>query len=259
MTRTWPGSREGSAASSKGASGLRSFKRLLDARRTTTAIRNLGIGCWNARLRSTVTKTSNSFSASRSSAPFLIVAQPICGTVRVQWPGKSFARRRSMHSSSNSFTSANGSDHLIFGGLEESDHPLTADCRKPFQKIVNRIARLKVIEQCLHRNPSPRKHRSPSQDVPVGSDYLLSHGHSISHGLAIASREEVAWGRGLARPRSCGLAPPICPARASARLRGRVRRDAHHVVFGHLGHDGPHQRGQRVGSIAVAEGQKLAD
>src|ERR1035438_9261209 len=175
MTRTWPGSREGSAASSKGASGLRSFKRLLDARRTTTAIRNLGIGCWNARLRSTVTKKSNSFSANRRSAPFLIVAQPICGTVRVQWPGNSFARRRSMHSSSSSFTSARGSDHLIFGAFEECDHHLAADRGKTFEKVVDRAARFDVVKQRLHGAPRPRKDRSPSQDVPVGSYYLLSH------------------------------------------------------------------------------------
>src|SRR5262249_53164559 len=61
--------------------------------------------CYAASFRSTVTNTSNSFSASSSNSPFLIPLQPCFGTVVTAWPTRSRANRRSTHSSSKIFTS----------------------------------------------------------------------------------------------------------------------------------------------------------
>src|SRR2546422_8932035 len=54
---------EGSRDITFGTKGFRSANRLVCARRTKTAILNLVRFCWKERLRSTVIKTSNSFSA----------------------------------------------------------------------------------------------------------------------------------------------------------------------------------------------------
>lgn len=48
-------------------------------------------------------KSSNSGSARASSAPFLMPAQPISGTVATSWPGNSRFSRRGRHSSRSTF------------------------------------------------------------------------------------------------------------------------------------------------------------
>src|SRR5207249_1916858 len=119
----WPGLHFGRVERIRGTSGKRSSSRLLRARITNTAILNFGMCCWKDRLRSTVRNTSKSFSASASRRPFLIVVQPICGTVLTEWPFNSLTRRRSRHSSRRMFISArDGVEQSILGFLKESNH-----------------------------------------------------------------------------------------------------------------------------------------
>jgi len=66
---------------SVGTSGRKSASRLVRARRMTGTMSKRDRFCCNARLRSTVTKASKTRSAKASNSPFLIVAQPMSGTV----------------------------------------------------------------------------------------------------------------------------------------------------------------------------------
>src|SRR5215218_9921364 len=113
---------EGRRDSTLGASGLRSANRFEYARRTKTAMLNLGKFCWNDRLRSTVIKTSNSFSARASSSPFLMVAHPICGTVLTKCSCSSLANRLSTHSSKRIFTLCHHLDHSFLDLFQKSNH-----------------------------------------------------------------------------------------------------------------------------------------
>ncbi len=72
-----------------------------------------------------------------------------------------------MHSSKNNFTSAGRCDHLFGGSFEERDHSLPIYRGKPFQKLVNRIARFKIVEECLHRHARPRKTWRAPHDVRI--------------------------------------------------------------------------------------------
>jgi hypothetical protein len=57
---------------------------------------------------------------------------------------------------------------------QEGDHLLARDRRKPCEKLVNRIARFKVIQQCLHRNARVGEHRGAAHHVGIaGYDQLL--------------------------------------------------------------------------------------
>ena len=148
-----------------GARGFKSASRFEGAFRTKTAISNLGKFCWKERFRSTVIKTSNSFSASASSSPFLMVAQPICGTVLTKYPCSSFANRRSTHSSKRIFTLCHHFNHLFFGLFQKSDDLFPCNCWKPIEKIIDRFSAFYVIYECLDRDSSSSKDWSTSHNI----------------------------------------------------------------------------------------------
>src|SRR2546421_9464532 len=127
MTSALPFVSEGRMDSTLGASGFRSANRFERDCRTRTAILNLGRFCWKERFRSTVRKTSNSFSARPRSSPFLIVAHPICGTVLTKCSGSSLANRLSTHSSKRSFMLCHHFDHLFFRLFQKGDDLLPTD------------------------------------------------------------------------------------------------------------------------------------
>src|SRR5207244_9604037 len=102
-------------------SRFKSANRFERACRTKTAMLNLGRFRWKERFRSTVRKTSNSFSARTRSSPFLIVAHPICGTVLTKCPGSSLANRLSTHSSKRIFILCHHFDHLFFRPFQKGD------------------------------------------------------------------------------------------------------------------------------------------
>src|SRR3972149_4097128 len=142
--------------------GIKSFSRFVRVRRTRTAISNLGRFCWKVRLRSTVIKTSNSFSALASSSPLSKPAQSISGAVFTSWPEISLASRRSMHSSRRILKV--GKD-LLLCLLQKGYHLLFGNGGKPFEEVRNRVARLHVINQCLDRNTGAAKNGGSSHDV----------------------------------------------------------------------------------------------
>jgi len=70
-------------------------------RKTTTAKGWFWRCCCCGRFLSTVRNTSNwpEAAMSRINRPFLMLAQPACGTVSTSWPGNSRRKRASTHSS----------------------------------------------------------------------------------------------------------------------------------------------------------------
>src|SRR6266566_2609798 len=130
-------------------------------------------------LLSIVSSTSKLFWASVSSAPFLSPAQPISGTDSTVCPGKSRRRRQSRFSSRRILTSRRGQKFLA----KLCQHLLTPHAGKPFEKIVNRIAGLQMIEQALNRHTSADEHHGPTQNPRIGMDHTFTfHGRSLSHG-----------------------------------------------------------------------------
>jgi len=66
-------------------------------------------------------------------------------------------------------------DHALFRFLQESDHMLARHRRKPFEKLIDRFARLQAIEQGLHGNPGPVEHSSASHHVGAARYNRLLH------------------------------------------------------------------------------------
>jgi len=93
-----------SRSSSATASGRMCSSRFVGGRSRIMARVNRVRSCSIAIFRSTVTNTSNTFSASASRSPFLMPAQPFRGTVVTVCPTKSRASLLSTHSSSKIFT-----------------------------------------------------------------------------------------------------------------------------------------------------------
>jgi hypothetical protein len=81
---TCPTFAEGSAARISGTRSFKSASRFVGACNTKTARLNWDKFCWNDKMRSTVMKTSNPFSASFRISPFFKPAQPILGTVSTE-------------------------------------------------------------------------------------------------------------------------------------------------------------------------------
>src|SRR6185503_1758355 len=145
---------EGRMDRTLGARGFRSASRFECACRTRTAMVNLGRFCWKERLRSTVIKTSNSFSARASSSPFLIVAHPICVTVLTKCSGSSLANRLSTHSSKRIFTLCHHLNHSFLGLFQKSNHLIPRNSREAIKKIIDGFSAFDVIYKCLDRHSS---------------------------------------------------------------------------------------------------------
>ena len=156
---------EGRINSTLGASGFRSANRFERDCITKTAISNLGRFCWKERFRSTVRKTSNSFSARARRSPFLIVAHPICGTVLTKCPVSSLANRRSTHSSKRILTLCHHFDHLFLRRFQKRDDLFSAYGWKTFEEIINGFSAFDVIDEGLDRHSRPGKNRSPTHHI----------------------------------------------------------------------------------------------
>jgi hypothetical protein len=126
-------------------------------------------------LLSIVNKTSNSFSAWESNAPFFKPAQPTSGTDLTSCPGRSRCKRQSRFSSGRIFTSGRLQE-FVAGFFQDCDHLFPLYTRKAFQEIIYRISTLKMIEQALHWNPGPYKHRCAAENGWVAvNDRLFFH------------------------------------------------------------------------------------
>ena len=123
--------------------------------------------------------------AIEASCKFLMVAQPICGTVFTKWPGNSLANRRSMHSSRSSFTLRHHLCYLFLGFVQKGDHLLSTDGRETLQKIVDGLSSLDVVYERLDRHSGSRKHRSSPHHVARGRNNLFGHGRMVMKGHRI--------------------------------------------------------------------------
>ncbi len=103
----------------------------------TTALRTDRSSGTSGR-RSEVRNTSNCPSASASSSPFRLLAQPISGTVRASCPVKSPSRRLGRHSSSRIRTG----EESVLGLIERRHGLLAADGRKVVQELAQGVTRL---------------------------------------------------------------------------------------------------------------------
>ena len=113
--------------------------------------------------RSTVTKTSNCFSASVSKSPFLIPAHPICGTVLTSCPAMSRASRRSIHSSRGTFTRRR--PPCDPWPLLKRRQPVPVGPLETRRKIIDGVAALKVVNQSLDRHTGPGKYGRSAHDI----------------------------------------------------------------------------------------------
>src|SRR5437870_5254555 len=87
------------------------------------------------------------------------------------------ARRQSTHSSSRTLTGC--FDQPVLRLLQESDDLPPGHRRESFEKIIDRFARLKVIEQRLHRDSRPVEHGGPTHYVGAAGDDWLFHGDRL--------------------------------------------------------------------------------
>src|SRR5688572_19407685 len=133
-------------------------------------------------LPSIVSNTSKRFSASASSVPFLNPAQPMSGTDSTVWPGKSRRNRQSRFSSRRILTSGRG-QQLLAKLFQHGNHLLPPHAGESFQKIVDRIPGLQVIEKALYRHARADEDRRPAQNLRVGMDDAFTfHGRSLPQG-----------------------------------------------------------------------------
>jgi hypothetical protein len=154
-------------SSSSGASGRMCSSRFVRARIRITGIRNFFSSCCAASFRSTVTNTSNSFSASSSNSPFLIPLQPCFGTVVTAWLTSERAKRAGTHSSR---CSHGAREHAFFSFFEKGDDLVAPNAGKILQKLVNRIAAFEVIDQVLDRHAGAGKARRAAHDFGIDFD-----------------------------------------------------------------------------------------
>lgn len=190
MMVTVPGFISPSAAKRTAPKGWRSAIRFDGACKTATAMENFGRFCWKERLRSTVTNTSNSVAASWSNCPFFMAAHPIWGTVRTKCPDKLRANRRSMHSSSSSFTLSGVCDHRFARRLKELDHLLTTHGREPLQKIGDRISGFQIIKQSPDGHPSAPETRRSSHHVHFTRDQCVFHYWILPFSIENSSKQK---------------------------------------------------------------------
>ena len=59
--------------------------------------------------------------------------------------------------------------------MEERDNLLACHRGKPFQKFIDRIAGLKVIQQCLHRDARAGEDGSASHHLRIAGYDLMLH------------------------------------------------------------------------------------
>src|SRR5947209_7996690 len=155
MRSGWPFFAEESELSNFRTSDFKSSKRLERHERTTTAMLNLASACCCASFRSTVMKMSKFFSASARRLPFSKPAQPICGAVLTVCPTSSGPNLRGKHSSNRMFTSCCPLQDFFPGLFQKRDCLFSRNGWEIVEKLIERVARLEIIEQGLNRHPGP--------------------------------------------------------------------------------------------------------
>src|SRR5262249_26040103 len=90
------------------------------------------------------------------SLPFLIVAQPACGTLLISCPMRRGASLRSTHSSSKSFT-LGCCNHSFLRLFKKRDHSVSRDGRKTLQEVIDRFATFDILDERLDGNPRSRE------------------------------------------------------------------------------------------------------
>jgi hypothetical protein len=94
-----------------------------------------------------------------------------------------------MHSSSRSFNLTGRSDELFLGCFKKGHHLFPLHRGKPFEKIVNRIAALQIIDQSLDGNPGAGEAWSAAHDPSVNRDDLPFHRSNFGESGLISSGE----------------------------------------------------------------------
>src|SRR5918998_2873212 len=118
---------------------------------------------------SVVTKTSNSFSATSSSSPFFIPAQPRSGTIATSCSSsKARFRRRSTFSSSRTRKVGGLEGHLQVG----FGH-LAAHAREAFEEVVEGVASLYVVHEGLCGHARAGKDELTVHHVGIARDHRV--------------------------------------------------------------------------------------
>lgn len=100
----------------------------------------------------------------RKSLPLLMLAQPAFGTVLTRWPGSSIFWQAFVKQNAHSL----GGGEQAFAGLFEKGNGLLARNRRIlFQKFVEGLAALNIIQQRPHRNPRAGEARLTTHDFRV--------------------------------------------------------------------------------------------
>src|SRR5262249_52673001 len=121
----------------------------------------------DGRSLSIVTNTSNEVAASRSSSPFFLPAQPASATVWTWCPTRSAFSLRGRHSSSRTRIAFEG----LSSQLQHGDSLLAGHGRKVLQELVDAVAGFEAVDQGLHRDSCPSKHRGSAQDLLGSLDH----------------------------------------------------------------------------------------
>jgi len=180
MRMIFPGANASSADRTSGTSGRRVSMSLLRTSSTTIAMAKSTIGCWYARLRSTVTKQSNAFYASRNSAPFFRPVQPCSWTVLISCPTNSRAKRRGTHSSSRTRIG----DQAFLRLFERGNREFAAHGRKVIQEHFERTAAFEIVHERLEGHPRPDKHGSSSECLGIAVNHDVGQGRSRCESVA---------------------------------------------------------------------------
>ncbi len=176
MCKTWPGFAVGRALSRLGTSGRSDSIRFVLATSTTTTIGRFLKFCWNSRLWSAVSNTSNCSAASWRRGPFRVPINPICLTVRTSCSGISRASCRGSDSSSRMRTG----DQNIPSELKCCDGLLPCDGREVIEEIVQTVASREVVDQVLQRHACANKHGGTAQNLWIAMD----NGFAVRHRLS---------------------------------------------------------------------------
>jgi len=82
------------------------------------------------------------------------------------------------------YNSRNRFDKPVLGLLEEFDDLVPCDRWEAFEKLVDRVASLKIIKQRLHRHARPAKDRGTTHDLGIADyNWLLHLRHFTRQGM----------------------------------------------------------------------------
>src|SRR5262249_46821240 len=122
---------------------------------------------------STVSSTSNCPLASRSSAPFLMPAQPCSWTVLASWPCSSCLSRFGTHSSRRRRMS-----HELLHVFQHGERLRLVHGWKVIEKFRERPAMFQVVDECPNRHTGSDEDGRPAENLRIRMDA----GNSVRHG-----------------------------------------------------------------------------